>query len=162
MVRVPDDGAAIDAEAEAALERVIGATQALRRWRDDLGVKQGRTLAASLDADGYGGLEPLLSRIARLELRERARSTGGQGGAGEAASIASVTIPGGALHVLDGVDLAAHAERRERERTRARRRDRARCARSSRTRRFVANAPAEVVAAEREKLARLQAELEAL
>jgi valyl-tRNA synthetase len=149
-VRAPREASALDADAEAALERVIGATQAVRRWRNEVGVSPGVTVAARLEADGYAELEPLLSRIARLDLRE---------GGGDA--VTSVTIPGGVLAILEGVDLAAHAQRQERERARLVaeiERLRAKLANDA----FVANAPGAVVAAEREKLARLEAELDAL
>jgi valyl-tRNA synthetase len=72
-----------------------------------------------------------------------------------------VTIPGGVLGILDGVDLSAHAERIAREIARLEReleRLRAKLANAA----FVANAPAELVAAEREKLGRLRAERGAL
>ena len=150
VVRAPREDSAIDADAEAALERVIGATQALRRWRNEVGVSPGVTVAARLEADGYAELRPLLSRIARVDLRE---------GGGDA--VTSVAIPGGVLAILEGVDLAAHAQRRERERARLVaeiERLRAKLANDA----FVANAPPAVVAAEREKLARLEAELDAL
>ncbi len=153
VVRTRAEGSAIDAEAEDALERVIAATQAIRRWRDELGVKQGATLAASLDAEGYGEVAPLLSRIARLDLHEPAADGG--------AAVASVAIPGGTLRILGGVDLAAHAQRRERERARLEA-EIARLEGKLANEAFVANAPAELVAAEREKLARLQAERDAL
>jgi valyl-tRNA synthetase len=150
VVRAPREDSAIDADAEAALERVIGATQALRRWRNEVGVSPGVTVAARLEADGYAELRPLLSRIARVDLRE----VGGD-------AVTSVAIPGGVLAILQGVDLAAHAQRRERERARLVaeiERLRAKLANDA----FVANAPPAVVAAEREKLARLEAELDAL
>ena len=150
VVRAPREDSAIDADAEAALERVIGATQALRRWRNEVGVSPGVTVAARLEAEGYAELRPLLSRIARVDLRE---------GGGDA--VTSVAIPGGVLAILQGVDLAAHAQRRERERARLVaeiERLRAKLANDA----FVANAPPAVVAAEREKLARLEAELDAL
>jgi valyl-tRNA synthetase len=164
LVRVPSDGSAIDPDAEAALERVIGATQEIRRWRDELGVKQGATVTASLDAQGYEELGALLSRIARLELRDpplRAGPPSTGAGGDERAAVASVPIPGGALRILDGVDLAAHAERLARERAKlVAEIERLRSKLSNDA--FVANAPAELVASEREKLARLEAELEAL
>jgi len=147
VVRPPSARAAIDAGAEEALERVIAATQAIRSWREEVGVKPGATLAARLDADGYDGLDPLLARIARLELR-----TGG------AEAVASVAIPGGVLSLLDGVDLSAHAERRARERARLER-EIARLREKLANAAFVANAPPQLVAAEREKLASLEQEL---
>jgi valyl-tRNA synthetase len=144
-VAAPDDAA------EAALERVIAATQAIRNWRDQVGVKQGDQLAARLEVEGWDEeSRALLARSARLGLRE-----GDEGG------VASVTIPGGALVVLDGVDLSAHDERRERERAKLTaeiERLRGKLANDG----FIANAPAELVAREREKLERLQTELDAL
>jgi len=166
VARTPADASAIDPLAEAQIERVIGATQAIRSWRDEVGVKPGTTLAARLDADGYDDLAPLLARIARLELREGGvgcdGAVGDDGGAGtDGAGVASVPIPGGALAILEGVDLSAHAERIDRERRRLDReieRLEGKLANDA----FVANAPAELVAAEREKLAGLRAEREAL
>jgi valyl-tRNA synthetase len=150
IVREPLGAGAIDAAAEEALERVIGATQAIRNWREAVEVKPGAQLAARLEADGYEALGPLLSHSARLDLRD-----------GTQPAAANVAIPGGVLAVLDGVDLGAHAQRRERERAKLVAevgRLEGKLANGA----FVANAPAEVVAREREKLAGLQAELEAL
>jgi valyl-tRNA synthetase len=166
VARTPTDASAIDPLAEAQIERVIGATQAIRSWRDEVGVKPGTTLAARLDAEGYDDLAPLLARIARLELRdagvERDGGVGADGGAGtDGAGVASVPIPGGALAILEGVDLSAHAERIERERRRLDG-EIERLERKLANAAFVANAPAELVAAEREKLARLRVEREAL
>jgi valyl-tRNA synthetase len=154
VVRTPADGAAIDPRSEAQIARVITATQAIRAWRDEVGVKPGTTLAASLDAEGYEELAPLLARIARLELRDGAAGADGAG-------VASVAIPGGALAILEGVDLGAHVERLERERQRLDR-EIERLETKLANEAFVANAPAELVAAEREKLARLRAERGAL
>ncbi|HZL54287.1 MAG TPA: valine--tRNA ligase [Solirubrobacteraceae bacterium] len=152
VVRSPDVAEAfVDEEAEAAVERVIAATQAIRNWRDEVGVKQGDTLAARLDADGWDEESgALLARIARLELRE-----GGDD------ALAAVVIPGGTLSMLEGVDLGAHAERIERERAKLTaeiERLRGKLANEG----FVANAPAELVERERERLGALETELEAL
>ena len=149
-LRTPADERTIDDGAEAALRWVIGATQALRRWRDEVGVAPGATLAARLDVNGRAELAPLLARIARLELR-----------ADRAAGVATVAIPEGTLTILEGVDTAAHDERRERERAKLDAeiaRVRAKLANAA----FVANAPPAVVAAERAKLARTEQEREAL
>jgi valyl-tRNA synthetase len=160
VARTPADASAIDPLAEAQIERVIGATQAIRSWRDEVGVKPGTTLAARLDAEGYDGLAPLLARIARLELHDG--GVGNDGGAGpDGVGVASVPIPGGVLAILEGVDLSAHAERIERERLRLDS-EIERLERKLDNAAFVANAPAELVAAEREKLARLRAERGAL
>jgi valyl-tRNA synthetase len=150
VVRVPADGSAIDAAAEAALERVIAATQAIRSWRDDVGVKPGATVVARLEAGGYEQVVALLTRMARVELRD-----------GSEPALANVAIPGGLLAILEGVDLAAQEDRRARERAKLVA-EIERVAAKLANPAFVANAPAAVVAAERDKLARLQAELDAL
>ena len=147
-VREPLPADTRDAQAEQALERVIAATAAVRRWRNEVGAAPGATLAARLDADGYD--EELLARIARLEL-------GGDGGEG----LASIAVPGGSIAILGGVDLAAHEQRLERERTRLDG-EIARAVAKLANEAFVANAPEAVVAAEREKLERLRREREAL
>ena len=137
-------------EAEAAVSRVIVATQAIRNWREQIAVKPGVSLAARIEAAGYeGDAGPLLGRIARLEL----------GGEGEA--VAHIAIPGGTLAILEGVALGAHAQRQDRERARLGaeiERLRAKLANGA----FVSNAPPEVVERERAKLAALEAELEDL
>ena len=150
VVRPPAAVLVVDERAEAALEWVIASTQILRRWRDSFSVPQGTVLAAHLEHERAGSEEAgLLARIARVELR----------GPGE--GVASVTIPGGSIGVLEGVDLAAHEERRARERARLES-EIARAEGKLANERFVANAPPEVVAAEREKLAELRRELESL
>ncbi|HLW95375.1 MAG TPA: valine--tRNA ligase [Solirubrobacteraceae bacterium] len=140
----------LDDEAEAALSRVMAATQAIRNWREQVAVKPGVTLAARVEAAGYEGeVAPLLARIARLQLD------------GDGEAVAHVAIPGGAVAILEGVDLGAHAERQERERTRLLgeiERLRGKLANDA----FVKNAPPEVVERERAKLAVLEAELEDL
>jgi len=77
--------------------------------------------------------------------------------------VASVAIPGGAVHVLAGgaFDPAA-AERRSAERRVKIEGEIARAEGKLANRGFVDKAPAQVVEAEREKLTRMQAELEAL
>ena len=152
VVRPPSaTAAAVDEVAEAALERVISSTQAIRNWRDEVGVKQGDTLAARLDADGWEEASAaLLARIARLDLRSDAEP-----------AVAGVAIAGGLLSVLEGVDLGAHSERIERERAKLAaeiERLRGKLANAG----FVANAPAELVERERERLRSLEAELDAL
>jgi valyl-tRNA synthetase len=68
-----------------------------------------------------------------------------------------VAIPGGTLAILEGVDLSAHAERLERERQRLDgeiERLESKLANEA----FVANAPAELVAASARSSLRLRAE----
>jgi valyl-tRNA synthetase len=77
--------------------------------------------------------------------------------------VATVPVPGGAVEILQGaeVDLEASRQKLAAERARLEReieRSRAKLANQG----FVAKAPAEIVQAERDKLARLAAELQAL
>ena len=146
------DEALVDEEAETRIAAVIGAVQAIRTWRDGVGVRAGEVIAARLEAEGYSGVEAHLARLARLELT----SDGGE-------PVATIAIPGGVVHVL----AASSFDPAEAERARAATRERleAEIARSEgklANEGFVAKAPPEVVEAEREKLARLRRELEEL
>jgi valyl-tRNA synthetase len=143
----------IDPGAEEALGRVIAATQALRGWRDGVGVAPGARVSARIDAPGYGEIAHLIAAQARLELRDS--------DANGSEPLASVAIPGGAIAVFDGVDReaeAARAARRSAELAAEIERARGKLANGE----FVANAPAAVVERERDKLAALERELGAL
>ena len=147
VVRPPLD-AVVDEEAERSVSWVIAATQAVRRWRDGASVAQGRVLAARLEGVTSPEAAALLARMARLDLRN----------AGE--GVATIAVDGGAVIVLEGVDLAAHAARTDRERRKLDAeiaRLEAKLANPS----FVERAPAQVVDAEREKLAELRRRREA-
>jgi valyl-tRNA synthetase len=145
--RVPvDDGA------EASLGRMIEAVQALRAWRDEAEVKVGATLPARLVAEGYDETREHLARLARL-----AFTTDGDDPA------VSVPIPGGTVEVLPSAELDLKAAERKRAARRAAVQDEIeRAKRKLANDGFVSKAPAHVVAAEREKLEDLRAELEAL
>jgi len=142
----------ISERAEAAVDRTISAVQAVRAWRDSVGARPGARLPARLEAEGYEPVVDLLAHLARLDL---------DGTGGEAA--ASIAVPGGALAILptEEVDFGA-AERRQDARRTKLRDDVSRAEGKLANERFVAKAPPEVVAAEREKAARLRAELDAL
>ena len=144
--------APVDEAAEASVGRVIEAVQALRGWRDFAGVKAAATLPARLAAEGYEETAEHLARLARVSFT----ADGGD-------PVATVPVPGGAIEILpsEDVDLeeagrrvAAQRAKLEAEIERAERK----LANQS----FVDKAPAEVVQAERDKLERLRAELEAL
>jgi valyl-tRNA synthetase len=146
--------AAIDAAAEGAVQRAIEAIQGLRRWRNLADVKPGATLHARLEGSGYEDTIDHVGRLARLTL---------DGGGNGAQPVASVPIPGGQVQIYAGADvdavgatarLAEHRSKLEAEIARAERK----LANEG----FVAKARPEVVQSERDKLARLQAELEAL
>ncbi len=140
----PDEGL-IDEAAEAEIGRAIALTRALRRWRDLAGVPVKQVLAARADDTRP---HELVSRLAKVEFSE----DGGE-------PIASI----GGVEVLEthGVDPeAVHSrieERREKLRAEVKRGE-GKLSNEG----FVAKAPADVVDAEREKLAAYKAELEEL
>jgi valyl-tRNA synthetase len=146
------DEALVDEGAEAELSRAIAAVQELRAWRDRVGAPPGKPLEARLEAEGYDRTADAVARLARVEWTENGT-----------APVATVPVPGGNVAVLasDAVDTEAEARRATAERARLEseiKRAEGKLANEG----FVAKAPAPVVDAEREKLARLQAELEAL
>jgi valyl-tRNA synthetase len=153
--RVSDGrSAGTDASAEAAVQNAIEAIQELRRWRDLTRVKAGATLDARLEAPGYEDTIEHVSRLARLNL---------DGGANGAEPVASVPIPGGKVHIFGGADVdTAGAEARKAERRGKLQAEIERAERKLANEAFVAKARPEVVQAERDKLARLEAELGAL
>jgi valyl-tRNA synthetase len=148
----PPDPAARDAQAEAAIARTIETIQTLRGWRDGVGAPAGARIPARIEAEGYEETAEHIARLARFELKER----GGNG----SEPVATLAIPGGAVHVYasDAVDLGA-AERRLAERRGTLEAEIARSEGKLGNAGFVAKAPTAVVEAEREKLAQLQDEL---
>ena len=144
--------APVDPAAEAALQDVIGAVQALRGWRDSAGVRPGAVVPARLLADGYEDTADHVGRLARL-------SFAGDG----AEPVASVPIPGGAVEILPAEDLDVEAAARKlaarREKLEA---EIIRAEGKLANQGFIAKAPAAVVDAERDKLQRLREELAAL
>jgi valyl-tRNA synthetase len=141
----------IDTEAEQAVERAITAVQALRRWRALEKVEAGAMLPVRLVADGYDETSEHLARLARVTLD------------GSSDAVATVPVPGGAVEILASpdVDPGASARRIEAERDKLRS-EIERAEKKLSNQGFVAKAPPEVVAAERDKLERLRGELEAL
>jgi valyl-tRNA synthetase len=147
--------ALIDTAAEDQLGRVIDAIVRIRAFRDSAAVKPGKVIAARLRASGYEATEGLLARLARLDLTES-----GPHGVSPAAV---VPVPGGVVEILsaDDLNLAEFELRRARAQERLQA-DIARTEGKLGNPGFRDKAPAAVVAAEQEKLARLRAELEAL
>ena len=146
------DDTLIDRDAEIELERAIEAVTLVRGWRDSVSARPGAIVPARIDANGYDSTAPILAGLAHLDLSDSA-----------AEPVASIAVPCGTVAVLseDGLDFGA-AERR-----RAAAREKlggeiARVEGKLANAGFVQKAPAEVVAGERAKLARLQSELEAL
>jgi valyl-tRNA synthetase len=148
------DESLIDDEAEAVLARTIEAVTALRRYRDDVGAPAGARIPARLAATGYAETEEHLARLARFELN----------GAGEGAEpVASVAVPGGAVHVLptESID-PGEAERRRAAQREALEKEIKRAEGKLANQQFVSKAPAAVVDGEREKLERYRRELQEL
>jgi valyl-tRNA synthetase len=142
-----------DHAAEAELGATIGAVQALRAWRETVGLRPGVEVPARLAADGYDeAARAHVARLARVSL---------DGAEGEA--VATVPIPGGAVEVLpaEGIDPAEAQAKRDAEAQRLRT-EIARAEGKLANEGFVAKAPEAVVEAERAKLDRLRAELERL
>ncbi|HWH95028.1 MAG TPA: valine--tRNA ligase [Baekduia sp.] len=152
-VAAPAPGAdARDPEAERDIARVIATVQAVRSWRDAGGVKPGAFLAARVDGLGENGLVPLVARLARLtpvgaeDVRE---------------PVAAIPVAGVQVELLEGVDPAEAAAKIDAARKTLQaeiKRAEGKLGNAG----FVAKAPEAVVVAEREKLDRLKAELEAL
>ncbi len=165
-VRRPDEGllagarfpvadeSLLDPAAEAVLERAIAATQAVRGWRDEVAIKPKVVVAVRVAAEGYDEVAPLVARMARLRLED---------GAGAAEALAAVPVPGGTFEVLagEGADLGAHDDRLAKRRAELLA-EIARGAGKLANPGFVAKAPPDVVAAQRERIAELEAELTAL
>jgi valyl-tRNA synthetase len=144
--------APIDDVAERAVGRVIEAVQAMRAWRDFSEVRAGAIVPARLDASGYEETGEHLARLARLSLS----SDGG-------APVASVPVPGGVVEILETAEVDTGAAERKRATQRAAlAQEIERAERKLGNQGFVEKAPADVVGAERDKLERLRAELEAL
>jgi valyl-tRNA synthetase len=148
----------IDEAAEREIEAVIGAVGAVRSFRSEAGVRPGERLPSRLAADGYLHTAHLVARLARLDLEAGVNS-----GPPTPEPAVSIPVPGDAVEVLRsaGVDLGEAERRREAERERLRA-EIARAEGRLANEGFVAKAPAQLVAAERDKLERLRRELEAL
>jgi valyl-tRNA synthetase len=143
-----------DPAAEVEMARAIEAIKALRTWRDSVGVKAGAIVPAVLRAGGYEQTAPRVAGLARFDLQSDSNG---------ADPVATISIPGGAVGVLasGAVDLGA-ADRKLAQQRETLEREIARAASKLANDGFVAKAPEPVVAAERDKLERLRAELAAL
>lgn len=145
------DHGRLNADAELRIGNLISAVTALRRYRDDLGVAPSAGLRGRLTAEGYDGVEEQLARLARIEL------------GGDDESVGALAIPGGSIEMFtsDAFD-PAEIEAKKTARADELRGEIARVNGKLGNEQFVAKAPAAVVDAEREKLARFEAELAAL
>jgi valyl-tRNA synthetase len=145
------DRALFDEEAEAVVGRTIEAVTALRRYRDDVGAPAAAQIPARLAAEGYDETGEHVARLARFELSASAN--------GEE-PVATVAVPGGAVHVLptEAVD-SGEAERRRGAQREKLEGEIARAEKKLSNEQFVSKAPAAVVDGEREKLERYRREL---
>ncbi|MEX2253073.1 MAG: valine--tRNA ligase [Thermoleophilaceae bacterium] len=136
----------LDDDAERTVGRAIEAVTELRRYRDEVGASASAVVPARLEADGYEETAAQVARLARFEFVEN--------GAGDGNVMASLSVPGGAVRVLssDAID-PEEAERRIGARRAELEQEIARAEGKLANERFVERAPAEVVEAEREKLA---------
>jgi valyl-tRNA synthetase len=142
----------LDERAEASVERLIEAVQALRGWRDFAGVKAAATVPARLVAEGYEDTGEHVARLAKLWFTEDG-----------AEPVATVPVPGGTVHILPSEELDLEGARRRVQARRAKlEQEIDRAERKLANEGFVAKAPDHVVEAERDKLARLRNELEAV
>jgi valyl-tRNA synthetase len=145
------DEAQIDEEAEEVMGRAIDAVTALRRYREQAGVAPALRLRGRLVASGYEETVGQIGRLARFDLALGADASG---------AVATVAIPGGSIQVLAAEGLSAQDEQRRRAARGAQLESEiARAEGKLANDGFVAKAPGDVVQAERDKLARLRAEL---
>jgi valyl-tRNA synthetase len=153
----PGEVGIVDHGAQDAVQRVIGAVQAVRAWRDAAEVKPSAILPAHLQADGYEEMAVHLARLGRLEFS----SNGSSSTLAEAKT--TIAVHGGVVEILPSPDvdlMAADAKRdaKRKELIAEIKRAEGKLANPG----FVDKAPAVVVEAERGKLAELKAELESL
>lgn len=147
---VPDDSRH-DEQAERHVGDLISAVTALRRHRDELGVAPSAQLRGRLEADGWDGMVEHLERLGRIAL------------GGEEDVVGRLTVPGGTIELFaDEAFDPAEAEARRTARAEELESEIERARKKLANEQFVAKAPAAVVDAEREKLARYEAELAAL
>jgi valyl-tRNA synthetase len=144
------EGDLVDEAAEREVESWIELTRSVRRWRDLVGVAAASVLPARVASEGRDDQRPpeLVGRLARL-------SFDGQGGE----ALASF----GRVEILSSDDVdAAQVRQRVGERRRTLQAEVERAERKLENDGFVNNAPADVVEAERRKLAAYREELEEL
>src|SRR3954463_1609678 len=145
-----------DLEVEAEVARAIEATQALRTWREGVRAAPGARVPARLDAPGYDRVLEHVARLARFEFSANGVPTLPE-------PVATVGVPGGVVAVMpsDAVDMEAERKRAA-ERVERLKADIARIEKKLSNQGFVSKAPEHVVQGERDKLSKLQKELEEL
>ena len=151
----PSNAALIDEEAERELGRAMEAVTALRRYRDEVGAKASVTIPARLVGEGYEQTSDQVARLARFGFLGDGHPDGDV--------LATVPIPHGAVQVLPSEAFDPdEAERRLAERRGWLQDEIGRAEAKLANEGFVQKAPAQVVEAERRKLAELKQALERL
>jgi valyl-tRNA synthetase len=143
----------IDERAEAEVGRLIEAVTELRRYRDAVGAKASVAIPARLAADGYDeNARAQLARLARFEPVADGDLNGDV--------LATIPIPGGAVHVLpsEAFDPDEAAKRIEAKRAQLGK-EVERLEQKLANDQFVAKAPPDVVEEERRKLSEYRAAL---
>jgi valyl-tRNA synthetase len=139
------DDSRIDEGAETAVGRVIDAVTELRRYRDEVDAKPSIPIPGRLVAEGYEDTAEQVARLARFQFLDPSQPDGDV--------LATVPIPGGAVQVLPSEAFdPAEAERRRGARREQLAAEIERGEKKLANKGFVDKAPAEVVAAERQKL----------
>jgi valyl-tRNA synthetase len=141
--------ALIDTEAESHIAELVAAVTAVRAWRETSDLPAKAVLLAKLP-ERYAQTAALAARLAKLDLE--------QATVGEPS--ATVAVPGGQALIYAGdlVDPAAQAAKLQKRREKLRG-EIGRAESKLANEGFVAKAPPQLVAAEREKLEKLRAEL---
>jgi valyl-tRNA synthetase len=139
------DDSLIDEAAEGDVNDVIQLVTQLRGWRDRVGAAPGKSIPASIAGPTSDAARDHVARLARFEWVERDE---------EPVAVVGPVV----IFASDAVDLEAEAKRTEKLRADLRA-EIARAEAKLGNEKFVAKAPENVVAAEREKLERLQREL---
>jgi valyl-tRNA synthetase len=136
----------VDAGAEETVGRVIEAVTELRRFREEVGAKASVSIPARISGEGYEEMTAQMARLTRFEFVAD--------GAEPGSVLFELPVPGGVVEILrsDAFD-ADEAVRRIGERVKQLEAEIARGEGKLSNERFVDRAPAEVVDAEREKLA---------
>jgi valyl-tRNA synthetase len=149
--QMPAVDESLEFSSAALVESAIDTIRTLRNWRESVEVKPKIIVRGALRTDDAEKIAPLVARMARFEWSEN----------GDAA--ATVPVSRGIVEVFatDGLDLEAAARKRDAERARLEA-EVERAEGKLGNEKFVARAPAHLVEAERSKLERLRAELEAL
>jgi valyl-tRNA synthetase len=148
------DSSLVDEEAEGVLARTIEAVTALWRYRVEVGAPAAAWIPARLVADGYDATGEQVGRLARFRF---------EGSANGSEPVATVPVPGGAVHVFETEDISLEEARRRRNAQREKlQQEITRLEGKLANDKFVERAPAEVVEGERQKLVGYQRELEEL